>query len=288
MEYQANIEKRISAFEDTLLYCEYNTRLLNAIQHTKENTRLYKEPLKACIEHKKTFEKPVLVSVSFKGTLETAKRLYLTYPDEHIGILNFASGSEPGGGVIRGSHTHEGYLCRCSTLYPCLNTADLQKSYYGYHKTSKNPLYTDTCIYTPGIAVLKTNEEWLVSRSESDWFFVDVISCSVPNLSEYFADSGHYTDHMHPLITEKRIRDLLKKRIKGILQAALQYNIHILVLGTFDWEVFFHSPYMAAEIYHDVLKEFTYSFREIQFTINCTPADSKIHEIFSSISLPDR
>lgn len=288
MEYQANIEKRITDFEDTLLYCEYNTTLLNAIQHTKENTRFYKEPLKACTKHKKAFEKPVWVSVSFRGTLETAKRLYLNYPDEHIGILNFASGSEPGGGVIRGSHTHEGYLCRCSTLYPCLNTADLQKSYYGYHKTIKNPLYTDTCLYTPEIVVLKTDEECPVPRLEPDWFFVDVISCSIPNLSEYFADLGHYTDHMHPLITEEQIRDLLKNRIKGILQVALQCNIHILVFGTFDWEVFFHSPYMAAEIYHDVLKEFTYSFREIEFAINRTPADSSIHKIFSSISLPEK
>lgn len=288
MEYQANIEKRITIFEDTLLHCEYNTRLLSAIQRTKENTRLYEEPLKTCTKYKKTSGKPVKVSVSFRRTLEAAKRLYLNYTDEHIGILNFASGSEPGGGVIRGSHTHEGYLCRCSTLYPCLNTTELRKNYYGYHKIKRDPLYTNTCIYTPGIVVFKTAAEWPVPCLESDWFFIDVINCSVPNLSEYFAGSGHYTDHVHPLITEKQIRKLLKTRIRGILQVALQCNIHILVLGAFDWGIFSYSPDIVAEIYHDVLKEFTYSFREIEFVIPCTPTDQETYEIFSSIVLPKR
>lgn len=115
-----------------------------------------------------------------------------------------------------------------------------------------------------------------------------MINCSVPNLSEYFTGSGHYIDHVYPPAVKERIQKLLKTRIRGILQVALQCNIHILVLGAFDREVFPYSPNMTAEIYHDVLQEFTYSFHEIEFAIHSTPADQKIYEILSSILLPER
>lgn len=288
MEYQENIQKRITIFEDTLLRCEHNTSLLSAIQRTRENTLLYREPLKTCTEFKKTSEKPVKVSVSLRGIFEAAKRLHLSYTNEKIGVLNFASGSSPGGGVIRGRHTQEESLCRCSTLYPCLNTTNLQKNYYDYHKKEKNLLYTNTCIFTPEITVFKKDGEWPLLYQESEWFFVDVISCPAPNLRDGFADSCNYTDHVHPLITEEQIKKLLQNRIRGMLQVAVQCNIHILVLGAFDCGAFPNSPYMAAEIYKDILKEFTHSFREIEFAIHYTPADKETYDIFSSLLLPER
>ena len=283
MDYQENRTKRIEIFEDTIQYCERNTRLLESIKQTRQNTLLYRKPLKECSEAHKTYEQPVNISVSTKRTLETAKQLHLRYKDKRIGILNFASASNPGGDVIRGNNAHEEILCRCSTLYPCLNTIDLHQKYYDFHKQQRNQLYTDTCIITPGITVFKTTGQWPQMCQESEWFSIDVISCSAPDLRKKDAAFNKYIYEDDTLIIYGKIRKLLQHRIKGMLQAAVICNIDILVLEAFGCCTFFNSPYMVAEMYKEILKEFTYSFQKIEFSVFCTPTKRENYEIFSSI-----
>lgn len=127
MNYQKDRTKRIEIFENTIQYCERNTRLLESIDQTRHNTLLYHKPLKECSKVCKVYQQPVKISVSTKRTLEIAKQPHLCYRDRRIGIFNFADALHPGGEVIRGNNTHEEILCRCSTLYPCLNTVDLQR-----------------------------------------------------------------------------------------------------------------------------------------------------------------
>ena len=41
--------------------------------------------------------------------------------DKKVCMLNYASATNPGGGVVNGSSAQEECICRCTTLYPCLN-----------------------------------------------------------------------------------------------------------------------------------------------------------------------
>lgn len=283
MDYQKNRTKRIEIFEDTIQRCERNTRLLESIKQTRKNTLLYREPLKEDSEAHEIYEQPVEVSVSTRGILEAAKQLHLCYKDGRIGILNFASASHPGGDVIRGGATQEESLCRCSTLYPCLNTENLQQKYYDCHKIPQNPFYTDTCVFTPGITVFKTDGQCSQIYQESEWFSVDVISCSIPVLGKKPTVLCKYKDRTDTLITHDQVRKLLQHRIKGMLQTAVICNIDILVLEAFTCCTFCSSPYRMVEMYKEILKEFTYSFRKIEFSVLYTPTVRENYEIFSSI-----
>ena len=60
-------------------------------------------------------------------------------------------------------------------------------------------------------------------------------------------------------------------------------NIDILVLDASGCCIFCNSPYMMAEMYKEILKEFTYFFRKIEISVYCTLTDQENYEIFSSI-----
>lgn len=283
MGYQDDREKRIEIFEDTLRYCERNKCLLKAVQQTRQNTVLYKEPLKECSRiAEKVYEYPANISVSLERTLESAYRLHSEYKKERIGVLNFASATNPGGGVIRGSNAQEESICRSSSLYPCLTTPDLQRDYYAYHKAQNNPLYSDACIFAPGVIVFKTDNGLPELRAEKEWFSVDVISCAAPNLRKNALNHKRF-DNRVTLMTDEQHRRLLEKRIRGILQVAVLHHIDILVLGAFGCGAFCNSPYVVAEVFKEVLKEFEFLFKEICFAVYCTPASKRNYNIFRQI-----
>lgn len=79
------------------------------------------EKLAAVVEYADVHDSAVTKSKTF----EAAMRLRKERPDAKIAVLNFASATNPGGGVKSGSSAQEESLCRCSTLYPTLNQRKL-------------------------------------------------------------------------------------------------------------------------------------------------------------------
>lgn len=90
------------------------------------------------------------VIVSEKRSLEAAEPY--AKKGKKVCVLNFASAINPGGAVLRGYSTQEEAICRCSTLYPCLNVTAMWEQFYNLHRSAKNPLYNHDCIYTPDVS----------------------------------------------------------------------------------------------------------------------------------------
>ncbi len=64
------------------------------------------------------------IAVSKNRSLEVASSY--ARAGKKVAVLNFASATNPGGGVKHGSSAQEEALCRCSTLYPCLEQGNLE------------------------------------------------------------------------------------------------------------------------------------------------------------------
>ncbi|MCR4584452.1 MAG: TIGR02452 family protein [Lachnospiraceae bacterium] len=92
----------------------------------------------------------------------------------YVAVHNFASASNPGGGVANGASAQEECLCRCSGLYFNLNTPVMWDGFYQPHRDAHDPIHNDDIIYTPNVTVFKSDTAMPKLMAEPDWY--DVVS----------------------------------------------------------------------------------------------------------------
>ena len=119
--------------------------------------------------------------------LQEVKNLKNVFPTSRIGIVHFGSPIHPGGSVIQGGDGLEEFLCRCTTLYPCLATTFLRQQYYEKNRLCEEDQYRNVGIYIPDVVCFREDSEESRIMKQSDWFLVDVISC-VPSQRELLGD----------------------------------------------------------------------------------------------------
>lgn len=227
--------------------------LQESIKASRANTRTY---FNDNIEfNRPEFGKKTLVTVTNHRTLEAAGLIHEKNPDKRIGVLNFASATNPGGGVVWGSSAQEESLCRCSTLYPVLNQKSLLMNYYDFHRSRQNPLYTDRCIYTPSVKVIKSDTDYPERLDSNRFFDVDVITCAAPNLR-----------HAEP-ISDAELERLHLQRGRRILDVAVENKIDCLVLGAFGCGAFRNNPQVVAKVYAKLMEEFKGAFDLVEFAV---------------------
>jgi len=264
----------ISVFDDTLERINDDAELLLAQKQSIAGQKLIleSEPLDVPAP---TYSVDAQVIVTRKRSFEAAMR----YDGHRVCVLNFASATNPGGGVTHGSSAQEESLCRCSTLYNCLNTRAMWEGFYTPHRKSGNPLHNDDIIFTPGVQVLKDDDY----RSLVDAFAVDVITCAAPNLREQPANPYNPDDGDSKRISKDELYQLHKQRARRILTVAAQNEADVLILGAFGCGAFQNAPQVVARAYNDVLAEFSHHFRAIEFAVYCRPNDDSNYHAFKEI-----
>ena len=280
-----NRDRLIEIFQDTEKWCRENDRLNGSVRDSIAATKVYEEGYRfSKVTDRGNFDTEVAVE-RFR-TFEAVRLLHREYPDARIAVHNFASATNPGGGVRKGSTAQEECLCRCSTLYPVLNTESLKKRYYLYHRDRQDVRYTDTCIYTPDIWIIKTDTSLPDRMPESDWCKVDVMTCAAPNLRVRPYNSMNPGTGTAVKVTDRELLELHKKRARHMMHAAADNHADILVLGAFGCGAFQNNPEIVARAYKEILPEFKGTFRKIEFAVYCTPRDSRNFDVFRRILQP--
>ncbi len=286
-------EQNIAVFEDTMDWIRQNGTLRDAVEETKKRTVFYPASVLAdggssgsadadCAAFAKRYERTQVEVTAFRS-FAAAMREKRREPEKRAAALNFASATNPGGGVTRGSSAQEESLCRLSTLYPCLNTPELKRAYYDFHRQRHDALYTDACIYTPDILVIKTDDDRPERMEEKSWCRLDVISCAAPNLRERPSNAMNPGPAKPVRITPEALLPILKQRARRILSVAAENREDILILGAFGCGAFRNPPETAARAWAEVLPEFSGVFAKVHFAVYCRPDDLRNYLVFDEV-----
>ena len=272
-------ERLITIFNDTQAFIRENTTLEAAAKQSRDAVVIYGVEDYPVIPK---IRKSGSVSVTKSRTFEAAVRLSGEFPRSKVAVLNFASATNPGGGVTRGSTAQEECLCRCSTLYPTLDQRKLWNRYYLPNRAANDPLHTDVCIYSPGVIICKTDESFPRRLPEEQFVAVDVLTCAAPNLRRE-PSNYHNPDASAPAaITGKELYDLHVRRAKHILHIAAANGVDCLVLGAFGCGAFENDPNIVAKAYAAAIEEYRRYFDVIEFAIYCREWETGNYDAFKA------
>lgn len=195
------------------------------------------------------------IEVMNETTLEGALRLRQVGEHQRIGVLNFASAKNAGGGFLGGSQAQEESLARSSAIYASLAECP---QYYDYHKRqNKSLLYSDHMIYSPECPVFRLDSGELLAEP----YAVDFITSPAPN-------RGALARNEPAALAQ--LEKVFSRRIRAVLKLAAEQGCDALVLGAWGCGVFGNQPQAVAGWFADQLcaeGEFAHCFRHISFSI---------------------
>lgn len=257
----------IASFQDTLARCGQG--LLEPLTaQAVSSSRVYPEDFRSSRLYAMQDPQIGVVQVtSFAG----AKALVQV---GKTAVLNFANPHFPGGGVKNGATAQEECLCRSSNLYPCLAAEQVVEEFYRYHREKTDYFFSDRLIYTRDVTVFKSDEPLPGLLPQEQWFQVDVITCAAPYLAK-----RKYTN-------QAALGETFRSRIRNILEAAIDNEVEVLVLGAFGCGAFQNPPQVVAHAFRQVLQEPRYgkAFRKILFAIRANhPQEQENLRVFTDV-----
>lgn len=277
-------EKNAEIFADTKHIYETNAGLKAAVKNSIEHQKLILEGDAVCddadaVSGGRRKERDGRVIVSGKRTLEASE--FYAKQGKRVCVLNFASATNPGGGVVHGSSAQEEAICRCSTLYPCLNTKAMWNGFYAHHRSADNPLYNDDCIFTPKVKVFKSDIDFPEILPENEWWDVDVITCAAPNLRKVPSNAMNpNAGSKMAEITREDLKKLHESRIQRIFEVAMANDAEVLIFGAFGCGAFQNPPDLVASVFAEFTEKYRGCFDAIEYAVYHTVRETTNYKAF--------
>lgn len=213
----------------------------------------------------------VMNATTVRAALELAHRPdYMAEDSFKLGILNFASPTQPGGGFLRGIGSQEASLSLTTLLYPCLeahfssNGHDEEsypqdQTYYKVNaRETKGGLYTDCAFVSPDVPIVRSEDPNSTSECRYTWLekpvLATIVTLPAPNRNQGGA-------------SEKEFDDTLKRRIKRALDLFILHGCTHLILGSYGCGVFGNPPKTVAVEFKKALTKRHKSFGHVVFAI---------------------
>lgn len=278
--------ENIIVFEDTVERCRDNQRLMESIRESCDSQVVVLESAEVPDGRRRAreqprFSQPAQLVLTKERTFQAAEKYVRNpcYQGKRICVLNFASSMNPGGGVVRGASAQEESLCRCSTLYFCLDA--VRDTFYLPHRNGLSFLHNDDVIYTPRVTVFKSDVAKPSPLAEKDWYQVDVISCAAPNLRSYFGQLLKVLGtEEKPAISCEHLFQIHTKRLSRILDVAVQQQVDVMILGAFGCGAFMNDPEVVSKAMVQVAREYAHCFKVIEFPVFCRPREKENYVAF--------
>lgn len=209
------------------------------------------------------------IEVLNESTVTTIINIYNS-GEKSIGVLNFASAKNPGGGFLNGAIAQEECLAVASTLY---DTQIHHMEYYEANRTYKSMMYTDHMIYSSDVAFFRDAKYNLIKSP----VYANVLTAPAVNLGQVIRKGENVQ-------TAKKV---MKDRMRKILDVFVAKRNEVLILGAYGAGVFRNNPVDIANNWHELLFDEGYSkyFKKVIFTVldkqggRCITAFEKVYGI---------
>lgn len=273
--------KNAEIFRDTEHRYNSDSELIEIVQETTQKQVFIAEKSTVNVTTQPKTDKAMIV-VSNKRSLEAAEAY--AKQGKKVCVLNFASATNPGGGVVNGSSAQEECICRCTTLYPCLNNDELWTKFYKPHRKSANPLYNNDCIYTPNVCVFKSDINFPELLSRDRWWRVNILTCAAPNLRERPSNPMNpHAGYKQAKLTPAELETLLTSRIRRIFEVAVANGNEVLILGAFGCGAFRNPPEIVAKVFYNLMQDYLEYFDTIEYAVYHTEREVANYEAFKRI-----
>ena len=168
-----------------------------------------------------------------------------------IGVLNFASAKNPGGGFLNGAKAQEESLTVSGTLYPALTT---HEEYYRENRAHRSMMYLDYAIYAPEVVFFRDGGFRLTDTPVK----ASVLTLPAVNMGQVLLKGEDVQE-------AKRV---MRRRMKLALGIFAEQKAKHLVLGAYGCGVFRNDPGQIAGWWKELLEgDFAGIFRTVVFAV---------------------
>ncbi|KAJ6587473.1 hypothetical protein DFH09DRAFT_1274424 [Mycena vulgaris] len=183
-----------------------------------------------------------------------------------LAVLNFASGTSPGGGFLGGARAQEETLARSSNLFSSLSSA-AARPFYSAHSTRDNPRFSHAMLLTRNVRFVRDDAGAWVPPAD-----VDVLTSAAVNVNA-LRKSLNIRDKEAPLpaAVAADVAATMRTRMARILCAMVRAGAEELVLGSFGTGAFRNNVEFVAQTWAELLcgerARFRDVFRRVVFAI---------------------
>jgi len=261
--------KNIEVFNDTKRLCEDNEVIRKALDNSRNAQEIILEADDFTKPDLHIYDDRAKIVISKKRSLEAAS----FYKGSKTAVLNFASATNAGGGVVNGASAQEECICRCCGLYFCLAIDEVKYKFYQPHRDAHFQVYNDDIIYTPNMLVFKSDTSKPELLDEKDWYKVDMITCAAPNIRA-LNDKIRKGVIDKSVTSEDNIYKIHEKRLRRILDVAVAHKCETIILGAYGCGAFGNDPNIVATAAKNVLVDYMHAFKNIEYAVYCGSNDT--------------
>lgn len=156
---------------------------------------------------------------------------------QRVGVLNFASAKNPGGGFLNGAMAQEESLAASSGLYGSLLR---HPAYYKANRANKSMMYTHHAIYSPEVVFF---------RDERFELLPEPVTASVLTLP-----AVNYGQVLRQGEDAGQAAKVMKERMRLALSLFAREGHRVLVLGAYGCGVFRNDPRQVAKWWKELLQ----------------------------------
>ncbi|CAM4491609.1 uncharacterized protein (TIGR02452 family) [Paenibacillus endophyticus] len=188
---------------------------------------------------------------------------------DKIGVLNFASAKNPGGGFLNGAMAQEESLAVSSGLYA---TQLCHEGYYLANRAFSSMMYTDYAIYSPDVVFFRDERFNLLEKPVT----ASVLTLPAVNYGQVILKGEN----------SKQAQKGMKERMRLALTILAAKGDQTIVLGAYGCGVFRNDPANVARWWKELLMDegFDTYFDEIIFAVLDTSKTESCIRAFKAVN----